>query len=66
MILAWLILWLLAGGALAWYSGRWGQSWPRWISLITLLAHLASLVYLWATFLAQGASSSGTRKRSIP
>ncbi|MHB8168949.1 MAG: NADH-quinone oxidoreductase subunit M [Thermoleophilia bacterium] len=50
MILIPLIAWLLAGGLLAWYSGRWGGNWPRWISLITLVVHLAMLAGLWAGY----------------
>ncbi len=54
MILAWLILWLLAGGLLAWFSARWGNAWPRWISLITLLVQLAALTGLWIGFFSHG------------
>ncbi|MGD8625831.1 MAG: NADH-quinone oxidoreductase subunit M [Anaerolineae bacterium] len=55
MILTGLILWLVAAALLAWFAGRWGKDWPRWVSLIALLLHLAALVALWVQYLAQDA-----------
>jgi NADH-quinone oxidoreductase subunit M len=40
MILPWLILILLAGGLLAWISGKWSPVLPRIISLVVLAADL--------------------------
>ncbi len=40
MILMWLIVALLAGGVLAWLSGRLSATLPRWIGLLALLADL--------------------------
>ena len=53
MVLILLILWLVAGGLLAWFSGRFNDSWPRWISLVTLIVHLALLAGLWAGYAGQ-------------
>ena len=47
MILPWIIIIFFVGGLLAWYSGRWGHLWPRWISLIILLGHMVLLIVLW-------------------
>jgi NADH-quinone oxidoreductase subunit M len=54
MILIALILWLAAASLLALVSGRWGDKWPRWISLIALIVHLAAMVALWIQYLARG------------
>jgi NADH-quinone oxidoreductase subunit M len=48
MILALLIGVLLLGGLLAWLGERWGESWPRWISLIALAIDLGLALVLWA------------------
>lgn len=53
MILFWLIVSLLMGGALAWLAGRWSQTWPRWISLLTLAIHLTALLVIWGQYLGQ-------------
>jgi NADH-quinone oxidoreductase subunit M len=50
MILLWLIVWILAAGILAWIAGRWGTLWPRWISVIALVIHLAGLIAIWAQY----------------
>jgi NADH-quinone oxidoreductase subunit M len=47
MILLWLIIIPLAGGALAWYAGRIRPSWPRWVSLITALLMFWVSVNIW-------------------
>ncbi len=61
MILAWLILWLLAGGLVAWLSACRGDAWPRWISLITLLVELAVLAALWTGYYAHGSLAAPER-----
>jgi NADH-quinone oxidoreductase subunit M len=53
MILTGLILWLVVAALVAWLSSRWGEAWPRWVSLIALLIHLAALVAIWIQYLAQ-------------
>ncbi|MGA2285878.1 MAG: NADH-quinone oxidoreductase subunit M [Dehalococcoidia bacterium] len=50
MILTWLIIWAFAGGMLAWISGRWGQLWPRVISLVTLAVNMVVLIVMWAHY----------------
>jgi NADH-quinone oxidoreductase subunit M len=47
MILVWLIIILLAAGALAWLTGRFSTSLPRWISLIAVIVDLALALGLW-------------------
>jgi NADH-quinone oxidoreductase subunit M len=54
MILPGLILWLLIGGLLAWFAGRWGTLWPRVVSLVALFTHLAVLVAYWIDHFALG------------
>ena len=46
MSLSTLILILLAGGAIAWFSERWGPDWPRRIALLTLLIDLFAFIQL--------------------
>src|SRR5208282_4262828 len=50
MILAWLVIIPAAGGLIAWYSGRFGHSWPRWISLSALVITLALAVTMLAQY----------------
>lgn len=59
MILPWLILSLIIGGSLAWGAGRWRRDAPRWISLATLVLHLAALLALWWHYLGQLESPQG-------
>src|SRR5579884_2961351 len=47
MILLWLILILLAAGALAWLAARWNTDAPRWISLAAVSADLLLIVFVW-------------------
>ncbi len=47
MILVWLILILMIGGLLAWYSGRVNSSLPRWISLVALMLDFLIGLSLW-------------------
>ena len=53
MILTGLIVWLIAGGLVAWYSERWSETAPRWISLITLVSHFIRLLVIWFQYLGQ-------------
>ena len=53
MVLTWLILSLLVGGLLAWFSGLWSDRWPRWISLVVLSLHLVSLIAIWVGYTPQ-------------
>ncbi|HVA64603.1 MAG TPA: NADH-quinone oxidoreductase subunit M [Terriglobales bacterium] len=47
MILLWLLVILLAAGALAALSARWGPDWPRWIALAAVLLDFVLLLGLW-------------------
>lgn len=60
MILAWLIIIPAAGGLIAWYSGRFGQSWPRRISVTALIMTLALVVTMLAHY--QGGIRSGANQ----
>lgn len=44
MILVGLIIFLLLGGGAAWYAERWGEQWPRWITLGALLVDVLLLL----------------------
>jgi NADH-quinone oxidoreductase subunit M len=50
MILVWIILLPLAGGLLAWVSGRRSDLWPRVIALAAMVAQLALAVAAWWTY----------------
>ena len=50
MTLVWLIIIPLAGGLAAWYAGRTRPTWPRWISLFTLLGLLIFSLRLLARY----------------
>jgi NADH-quinone oxidoreductase subunit M len=52
MILLWLIIIPLAGGAVSWYSGRVRPAWPRWVSLITVLLMSWVSVNIWIRYYA--------------
>ncbi|MCL4535097.1 MAG: NADH-quinone oxidoreductase subunit M [Bacteroidetes bacterium] len=58
MILPWIVAILFIGGVLAWVAGRLGPQWPRWVSMIVLLIHLALLVAIWAQYFGQLTLSS--------
>lgn len=47
MILIWLILLLIAGGILAWVSGRWNDALPRWIALTASGVVFLLTLFLW-------------------
>lgn len=47
MILVWLIVILMAGGVLAWISGKVNRALPRWIALGSVLAVFGLTLYLW-------------------
>ena len=48
MILLWLIVILLAAGLLAWWTARWSNNLPRWISLIGASVDFVLTLVLWA------------------
>src|SRR5574338_1715760 len=48
MILTLLIVRPVIGGILAWIAGRWSKQLPRWIALVTMIRHLAIVVFVWA------------------
>jgi NADH-quinone oxidoreductase subunit M len=48
MILVWLIAILLGAGVLAWFGGRLGPAWPRWISLTAVAVDFALALDFWA------------------
>jgi NADH-quinone oxidoreductase subunit M len=50
MILTVLILLPIVGGLLAWIAGRSSALLSRWVALVTMLAHLAIVVFLWVTW----------------
>ena len=47
MILVWFIVILLVAGALAWFTGRWSNQLPRWISLTAVSLDLVLALTLW-------------------
>ncbi|GGG15260.1 NADH-quinone oxidoreductase subunit M [Pontibacter amylolyticus] len=47
MILVWLIVILMAGGVLAWISGKVNRALSRWIALASVLAVFGMTLYLW-------------------
>jgi NADH-quinone oxidoreductase subunit M len=49
MILAWLIIIPLVGGFAAWFSARWGDRSPRWISLLALALDTVLLLQFWSS-----------------
>lgn len=59
MALTWLYLSLFLGGILAWLSRRWGERWPRWVSLMVLVLHLIGLLVLWGWYLGQVTEGRG-------
>jgi NADH-quinone oxidoreductase subunit M len=59
MILTGIIIAIFGGGLLAWISSRWSQTWPRWISLISLSITQIILIALWIKYF--GPSSSAER-----
>ncbi len=61
MILIALILWLLLGATLAWLSGRWQPSLPRWLSLATLSVEFVAVMGLWVKLLSRAEAASGGR-----
>jgi NADH-quinone oxidoreductase subunit M len=46
-MLSLLIFLLILGGAVAWLSSRWSSTAPRWISMVTALAHIVLLIVMW-------------------
>jgi NADH-quinone oxidoreductase subunit M len=47
MILVWLIVILMAGGLLAWITGKINRSLPRWVALITVMTVFGLTLYVW-------------------
>ena len=47
MILAWLIIVPFVAGVLAWMSGRWSHTGPRWIALVGSRRDLLIATALW-------------------
>jgi NADH-quinone oxidoreductase subunit M len=69
MILLWIIILLFIGGLFAWYSQRWGPQWPRWISMIILVAHMGLLVWFWfqhARLIELTGGSTWLKQYSVP
>jgi NADH-quinone oxidoreductase subunit M len=60
MILAWLIIIPLIGGLIAWSLGRKDSAWPRWISLVSLVADGFLLLSLWSASSTPFALERGT------
>ena len=48
MLLLWVPLVLLIGGALAWLAEARGGNWPRWVTLAVLAADLGIVLTIWA------------------
>jgi NADH-quinone oxidoreductase subunit M len=57
MILAFFVFWFMLAGLAAWLAGRWGDVWPRRISLIAVGVHLIGLLATWGQYLGGGAVS---------
>lgn len=69
MILLWIIIFFFIGGLFAWYSERWGRQWPRWISMIILVAHMGLLGWFWLQHVRLIGSTIGgpwVKQYSIP
>lgn len=56
MILLWLILILLAGGLLAWLTGKWSRNLSRYISLFALLVDLILVIRIYLNHNSTGLS----------
>jgi NADH-quinone oxidoreductase subunit M len=54
MILPWLVIWFFVAGLLAWAAEAFNKEWPRWVSMITMIAHLGLLLAIWGQYVAQG------------
>jgi NADH-quinone oxidoreductase subunit M len=59
MMLAWLIVWLVAGACLAGFAGLRSSKWPRWISVFTLGSQVLVLLWIWIQYLAVGQATDG-------
>ncbi len=60
MILIYSFIWLIFGGLVAWFVGRWKAVWSRWASLITLAVHFVSLITIWVQSANQVAAAPGS------
>lgn len=58
MMLTWLLVVLLGGGALAWGLGRWHPLWARCVALAALAIDLAVVLLLWVQLGGQAELSS--------
>jgi NADH-quinone oxidoreductase subunit M len=58
MILVILVAWFLLGGLIVWLSSRWGSSWPRWLSIILIAAHLVAMLVIWGLSLKHAGQSA--------
>lgn len=47
MILFWIIIITMTGGMLAWLSGKWSNTLPRWISIISLIIDIILIISVW-------------------
>jgi NADH-quinone oxidoreductase subunit M len=59
MILVWLILVPFIAGVVVWASGRWSNTWPRWIALAGTSIDLALGIALWLRARTAGAADAG-------
>jgi NADH-quinone oxidoreductase subunit M len=50
MILVLLIVLLMAGGLLAWISGRWNNEAPRWVALMCLIVNFLITIFIWTKY----------------
>jgi NADH-quinone oxidoreductase subunit M len=50
MILVWLIVVLMAGGLLAWITGKWNTEFSRWISVLALMFNFIITIILWTQY----------------
>src|SRR5690242_15646882 len=57
MVLVWLLVIPMAGGVLAWVLSRWGDQWPRWVSLAASTLQLAVALGIWVK---TGGEASGS------
>jgi NADH-quinone oxidoreductase subunit M len=59
MILAWLVIIPMAGGAFAWLCDRVSPRWTRWVALVAIALDLLLAFYLWSQHFGGAAVSAG-------
>jgi NADH-quinone oxidoreductase subunit M len=59
VIMPWIMIIFFVGGLFAWFSQRWGDLWPRWISMAIMLGHMGLLAALWVQHYTQVELPSG-------